>query len=314
MNPTLSVVICAHNPRPHYLNRVLNGLKNQTLPLSEWELLLIDNASKRPLAAQLDLNWHPTARCIVENELGLTAARLRGIDEACGHLIVFVDDDNVLAADYLKCAVQIANERPYVGAFGGSCEAEFETPPEPWVHRHLHKLAIRHIERDTWSNLLFFNDGTPFGAGLCVRRFVALDYRTKVLSCVKRRALDRVGTGTGSSGDVDLAYCSIDLGMGTGTFCRLKLIHLIPEERLTVAYISRLSAGMTASAVVLRSFRPSLPDVHRRGQWLNWILFVGKLILSSKNSRKIAIATRSGYRTGQEFLQQTVADRTLIQH
>src|SRR5438045_2554303 len=87
----ISVVICTHNPRPDYLRRVLEALRNQTLPKKQWELLLIDNASSEPVAGNWDLKWHPNARHIGEYELGLTPARLRGIKESCGELLVFVD-------------------------------------------------------------------------------------------------------------------------------------------------------------------------------------------------------------------------------
>ena len=267
MNPKISVVICTHNPRLDYLDRALAALRNQTLPFEQWELLLIDNASTHPLANVCDLNWNPNARCVVEKELGLTPARLRGIKDSCGDLIVFVDDDNVLATDYLECAAQIANAFPYIGAFGGSIKGEFETTPEPWALPHLRWLAIREIQRDNWSNLFnSSNESTPYGAGLCVRRSVAEDYFHKALGDSKRKALDRVGSGTGSAGDTDLAYCAIDLGMGIGTFCRLKLTHLISKKRLTEDYIVRLSAGLRASGEVLSSLRPSTAIPARRGR------------------------------------------------
>src|ERR1022692_4717847 len=97
-----SVIICTHNPRPDYLRRTLDALKAQTLPKEQWELLLIDNASKEPLADTWDLSWHPQARHIREEALGLTRARLCGISQSKGELLVFVDDDNVLSADYLE--------------------------------------------------------------------------------------------------------------------------------------------------------------------------------------------------------------------
>ena len=68
----------------------------QTLPKDHWELLVIDNAFDRVLASEWDLSWHPQARHIREDELGLTPARLRGIAEARGDVFVFVDDDNLL--------------------------------------------------------------------------------------------------------------------------------------------------------------------------------------------------------------------------
>src|ERR1700746_4111324 len=102
---TASVVICSHNPRPQYLRRVLDALRNQTLPKERWELLLVDNASTDSLATAWDLSWHRLGRHIRERELGIARARLRGIKATQTELIVFVDDDNVLAPDYLSEAI-----------------------------------------------------------------------------------------------------------------------------------------------------------------------------------------------------------------
>ena len=92
-----TIIICTHNPRPHYLDRVLAALRNQSLPYRQWELLLIDNASEPALAPRWDILWHPNARHIRESELGLAVARRHGIMEAAGDLLIFVDDDNILA-------------------------------------------------------------------------------------------------------------------------------------------------------------------------------------------------------------------------
>src|SRR5690348_13801358 len=92
-----SVIICTHNPRADYLGRTLESLKKQTIATNEWELLLVDNHSDQRLADTWDLSWHTDATHIREDELGLIAARVRGIREARGDLLTFVDDDNVLA-------------------------------------------------------------------------------------------------------------------------------------------------------------------------------------------------------------------------
>jgi glycosyltransferase involved in cell wall biosynthesis len=55
MRPHLSVIICTHNPRKDYLERVLKALQEQTLPSESWELLLIDNASDNLLEKKIDL-------------------------------------------------------------------------------------------------------------------------------------------------------------------------------------------------------------------------------------------------------------------
>ena len=91
----LSLIICSHNPREDYLNRTINSLQEQSIELNSWELLLIDNKSTDHLQDLFDLSWHPSSRTIREENIGLTNARIRGINESNSDLIIFIDDDNV---------------------------------------------------------------------------------------------------------------------------------------------------------------------------------------------------------------------------
>ena len=94
-------------------------------------VLFIDNASEPALASRWDISWHPNARHIRENELGLAAARQRGMAEAASDLLIFVDDDNILAADYLTEALKIKRDWPTLGTWGsGTIVPEFEQQPE----------------------------------------------------------------------------------------------------------------------------------------------------------------------------------------
>ena len=51
--PAVSVVISTHNPRMDFLARVIEALKQQTLPREQWELLIVDNGSTQPLAESM---------------------------------------------------------------------------------------------------------------------------------------------------------------------------------------------------------------------------------------------------------------------
>jgi hypothetical protein len=245
----LSVIICTHNPRKDYLTRTLDALKAQMLPKEQWELLLIDNASAEPLAGQWDLSWHPGARHIREDELGLTPARLRGIKEARAELLVFVDDDNVLAPDYLAVAADVGAKWPTIGAWSGSVIPEFETPPPAELQPYLWCLCIRPVEKDNWSSFMD-PQSCPWGAGMCVRATVAGRYSEKSGRNPLHAFLDRRGNELGSGGDLDLATTSYESGLGTGLFARLKLTHLIPSRRLTVEYLLHLIADSEASHIV----------------------------------------------------------------
>jgi len=163
MTPVISVVLCTYNPRADFLERVVGGLKAQALPRERWELIVVDNNSQPPVRAGsaavagrnvgksegegafLDLSWHGNARIVREEKLGLTFARLRGFSEARAELIVMVDDDNLLAQDYLETAVRIAEERPTLGAFGGKCLPEFEHEPPEWLRGMTSGLGLRNL-------------------------------------------------------------------------------------------------------------------------------------------------------------------------
>lgn len=249
----LSVVICSHNPRPAYFAKCLEALRWQTLPPGSWELLIIDNRSDTPLAESIDLAWHSDGRVIREETLGLTPARLRGIRESKGDLLVFVDDDNVLDADFLETAQRIMEERPFLGSWSGQCRPAFEQTPPEWTRRYWGSLCIREFEHDVWSNLPRLADTMPCGGGLCVRRKVALSYCQLHDSGKRSVQFDRVGTSLMSGGDNDLAVCACALGLGVGLVASLKLTHLIPPGRLTVDYIERLSEGIHYSSALLDS-------------------------------------------------------------
>jgi glycosyltransferase involved in cell wall biosynthesis len=256
----LSVVICAHNPRPQYLRRVLEALRAQTLPKEQWELLLIDNLSSQPLKAQWDLSWHPNGRHILELELGLSAARYRGICESSGSVLVFVDDDNLLDANYLSTARSIGIEWPKLGTWGsGATVPEFELEPAESAKAFLPCLALRNVDLPQWGNVPTW-ESIPWGAGLCVRREVAEAYcRLNERSALK--LTDRKGKSLLCAGDVEISYVARHEGFGTGVFPELKLIHLIPKERVSVDYLLKLSqAEYTSYFLLTYKWSGSLPS------------------------------------------------------
>lgn len=247
----LGVVLCSHNPRQDFLERSLRSLRRQTLANDRWELLIVDNASAPPLAPRLDLSWQRQPRLLLEPTLGLTRARLHAIAHARGDLLVFVDDDNLLAEDYLQQALQIAADHPHLGSWSGQCQAEFEAPPPAWTQRYWGNLCIRQFDQPLWSNLPRLAETMPTGAGLCVRRAVAQLYLQLHQRGERRLSFDRVGSSLLSGGDNDLAACACRLGLGVGLFPQLQLRHLIPPERLTPAYLARLAEGIAYSSVLL---------------------------------------------------------------
>lgn len=247
----LSVCICTHNPRKDYLDRTLESLAQQTLPKSSWELLIIDNASSRPVKESFSLDWHPNARHLQEEEIGLTMARLRAIAETATPLLLFVDDDNVLSEDYLVNLLELERKMPFIGCFGaGILEPEYEEQPKEELRSLMPMLALRTISIDQWSNSA--GDGiTPWGAGLAVRRDIAIEYAKLVRDCPIRKTLGRSGGALLSGEDDEISWVACTMGYGKGLFVSLSLKHLISSNRVRKYYLLKIAKGHAFSRKLL---------------------------------------------------------------
>ncbi|XHX79221.1 MAG: glycosyltransferase [Stenomitos frigidus ULC029] len=303
MRPNISVIVCTHNPRHDYLKKVITALQEQTLSPDQWELLLIDNASTQSLATEVDLSWHPNARHIREDQLGLTPARLRGIREAQAETLIFVDDDNVLNSDYLEVALHLSKNFPFLGAWGGQIRGEFEVSPPDWAESYLPLLAIREFDQDKWSNLPHQHETTPCGAGICIRKAVADKYAELVINDPKRANLDRKGNQLMSCGDSDMAFTACDLDLGTGQFVALKLAHLMPANRVSEDYLTRLAAGIAYSLIILNSFRGQMPKQSSRSLKAKFLEFTRLLMMHPVKRRIHKMTKKAEALATQEVLQ-----------
>jgi glycosyltransferase involved in cell wall biosynthesis len=299
----ISVVLCTYNPREAYLSRTIEALRGQTLPLDQWEFLLIDNASKIPVAGSYDLSWHPRGEISREEKLGKMNAWSKGMNEAKGEILVFVDDDNVLDPDYLEQTLGIAEQFPFLGAWGASVMPEFETPPPPWMKEHYWRLSVDEVREDIWSNLREGFETKPLGAGMCIRREVGMEYLKWCASHNLGHALDRKGDAITGYGDMNLSFCALDLGLGTGKFSRLHVTHLIPSTRLTLDYLQRQAEGDASSAMMFRALR-GLPVKEPRSTFLGTVK--GRIYRwvsgRPKETFQIEDAARRGLKTGWEMV------------
>jgi glycosyltransferase involved in cell wall biosynthesis len=298
----ISVIVCTHNPRRDYLRRVLDALNAQTLPKQDWELLVVDNASDERLAETCDLSWHPRARHIREDDLGLTPARLRGITEARGELLVFVDDDNLPASDFLEQAAGIHGQYPYLGAFGaGSLEPEFEVQPPPEIRPRVHLLALRNVSSVRWSNNASDFDSIPWGAGLCVSRPVANLYRQFIGTLdVTAFFLDRSGQELFSGGDDVFSWVAVSAGCGFGIFPQLRITHLIAAGRLNRRYFLRLIHDHTFSSSVRHYVLAGIQP--RRIEWTRYAHVLLHGVRNGRFSMRCQWAESSGEDRAARFI------------
>jgi len=276
---TLSVIICTYNPESGVFSRCLDAIAAANANSPFTELIIVDNNSTNGFhsteAVKAFLRNHP-ARIIKENQQGLTPARLRGIREASGDLLVFIDDDNFIAADFLQRAKEIAGGFPQVGAFSGQVLLEYDSAPDPWTMRYRGMLVYREFSGNRWSTEPFDQSCMPCGAGLCIRKEVAGHYLALHESGKRNFNLDRSVNSLLSGGDNDLAMCACDIGLGMGLFDSLVTRHYIPAKRFQLDYLAKLAYGIYYSEKLLKFMRlhriEKIPVWKRARTWLRTLM------------------------------------------
>jgi glycosyltransferase involved in cell wall biosynthesis len=249
LQPSISIILCTHNPRAEYINKALRAIESQqpTLGDATWELIIVDNASRPALEDRPEIGLPLGSRVIIEPKLGLTHARRRGFEESTGEVIVYVDDDNLLQPDYLRNAWQLLQEDQRLAAIGGRSLAVYETAPPAWFGDAGISLACRDLGpapiEANWRNGMVSSDVypkcAPIGAGMVLRRSAYAGYIREVDGDQLRMALGRRGADLASGEDNDMVLTMLGEGWSVAYRPELVLSHLIPAARLELAYLKR---------------------------------------------------------------------------
>ena len=99
-----SVVVPSYN-RKKLLERTLHALLHQTVPVTAYEIIVVDDGSTDDTAAYLDdfVRRRQNLRHIHHPEnRGVVATRNHGIQEARGDIVIFLDNDNVPEREFIE--------------------------------------------------------------------------------------------------------------------------------------------------------------------------------------------------------------------
>ncbi|MCL1850899.1 MAG: glycosyltransferase [Bacteroidetes bacterium] len=239
----LSIIICTYN-REKYIYNVLQSLVQNDFPTDLYEIVLINNNStdqteEKCKTFQQD---YPqiTFRYFIETHQGLSFARNRGIKEAQGDTLVFLDDDAFVNQDYLTNLVYYLKEYPDMIAFGGEVSPLFETGITPvW----LSKWSYSWVSAINLGNkvTLFKGNKFPIGANMGFRKEYFEKYGDFNTSLGRNKKNMMAGE------EKDIFNRSNRETEKIYYLPQLKVKHVIPESRTTKAYIKRLGEGIGMS-------------------------------------------------------------------
>ncbi len=144
----VSVVIATRNRR-ELLSEAIASVYEQTF--EDWELIVVDDASTDDTWEYLATLRNPRVRTLRQPQHGeRSEARNRGLAEARGVLIMFLDDDDLLRANTLAALIAQLNARPDAVAAVGACRI---------LHANGDSVKVFHPSsphcRIVWQDLLF---------------------------------------------------------------------------------------------------------------------------------------------------------------
>ncbi|WP_162917083.1 glycosyltransferase [Dongia deserti] len=253
----IDVVICTYN-RAAGLDAVLANLEQQDCGGQiVWRVLVIDNASTDAtpdvVASHIKKDHLPGLRCVFEREQGLTAARLRGVQETTAPWIAFVDDDNFVAPNWLAAVGRAIEARSDAGGIGGKVALDWEVPPPPYLKEFGFCFAEQdHGDRDCVVDSLA-------GAGMVLRRAALTDSGWLARPLIA----DRVGRRLVSGGDVEMAQRVRAAGYSLWFTPDAVLKHRIPASRMSRRYLFRVIRGLGTSSALIGALTWS-------ADWQSW--------------------------------------------
>lgn len=105
----ISIVIPIYNAEDH-LQRCVDSVLNQTE--KNIEIILVDDGSKDNSIeiCKNYLNQDKRVQLIHQENSGVSAARNRGIEQACGEYIGFIDSDDWIEPNMYECLLREANQ------------------------------------------------------------------------------------------------------------------------------------------------------------------------------------------------------------
>jgi glycosyltransferase involved in cell wall biosynthesis len=140
--PLISVVVCTYN-REKFIGNCLACLKKQALDIDFFEVLLIDNnstdLSANIINSFIEENSILPFKYFFEENKGLSFARNRGIKEAAGTWVSYIDDDAEAAPDFLTNLKKAIEKYPDAAGFGGCVKPKYSESDEPlWMNKYIY--------------------------------------------------------------------------------------------------------------------------------------------------------------------------------
>ena len=230
VNKGISIIICCYNSSsrlPETIKHIALQVVSTDIP---WELIIINNRSTddtREVALREWSKYDLKAGFYIhdENIPGLKAAKEKGIEVSSFDFLVFCDDDNWLANNYIQNAYEMISCDERIGVIGGWSEPVFEKEPPLWFNSFKIAFAVgRQAEKS--GEIV----DSVFGAGMVLSKSAWKAISNKGF---KSSLTGRKGSVLLSGEDIEMCYAMRMANFKVIYDERLFFSHFMPSTRIT---------------------------------------------------------------------------------
>lgn len=279
----LSIIICTHN-RKELLKLTLESLSNLVSCNDfSYEIIVIANACDDGTSELID--EFSRVRCVNEPNLGLGHARNRGIIEARGSNVAFLDDDIKVHADWVS-KVSYALKEYSADCVAGRVVLWWDAVAKPSWYDQRHAWALSEFDRGDD----FFVQETLEGIGANMVFSRSALHRIGMFNA----ELDRRGRTLAAGGDTEYFQRAMRLGLRS-VYAPASVAHWVKPDRLRMTSFFRLGYNQGYALVRIKpmmSYAKTIRSLCGYGflAVIHLIPLVISIILGSKGNARHHIA------------------------
>lgn len=238
-----SFITCTYN-RDKYIARTLKAVCEQTFDPLDYEIVVVDNNSSDSTAMvceEFGQKYEDRQfRYFKETNQGFSFALNRGIKEARGEYLIFVDDDETIVAEHLERLNKHLKNCPDTVLAGSPVIPVYEEAQPKWMSHFTQRLI-----------------GGYFDQGKLTKKLDAKNYPGTGHTIIKKELYERYGyynTELGRKGgsligaeDKDMFNRLRKNNIECYYFPDIPIYHHIPKEKLTDQFFDKLTYSIGRS-------------------------------------------------------------------
>jgi glycosyltransferase involved in cell wall biosynthesis len=238
----LSIIISTYNNAVSLI-RTLNSVAKQDADKAIWECVVVNNNSTDNTAEMVaafakehsDIN----IKLIDEAQQGLSYARNRGIAEAEGQFLAFIDDDETINEGFVSAYLDLFhNHGAFAGA--GALKVRYDSARPKWMSYYTEKMIANPLYLGK-EIITITSSVTPTGGNMAFNREIFRLYGGFDTN------LGRKGKELSGGEENDMFQRLRDLGERVFYTPHAIAYHHIADRKLTPEYFDKLSYGVGVS-------------------------------------------------------------------